>query len=59
VKFCDLDWEITYLDFHKTRRNVGSLSNAQVRQPIYRSSMGRWRTYADELKPLTDALAGA
>jgi len=59
VKFCGLDWETACLDFHKTRRKVRTRSNAQVRQPIYRSSMGRWRTYADELKPLTDALAGA
>ncbi len=59
VKFCGLDWERACLEFHKTRRNVITRSNAQVRQPIYRSSLGRWKTYEEELKPLTDALAGA
>ncbi len=31
-------------------------STAQVRQPLYRTSVGRWRPYADQLKPLFEAL---
>ncbi|MBO6782632.1 MAG: sulfotransferase [Alphaproteobacteria bacterium] len=58
VRFCGLDWEAACLDFHKTRRNVRTRSNAQVRQPIYRSSLGRWKTYQDELAPLLSALDG-
>ncbi len=56
VTFCGLGWESACLDFHKTRRNVRTRSNAQVRQPIYRSSMGRWKTYEAELRPLIAAL---
>jgi len=41
VTFCGLDWEARCLDFHKTSRNVRTRSNAQVRQPIYRSSIER------------------
>ena len=31
-------------------------SNEQVRQPIYRSSVGRWRRYEKHLGPLLEAL---
>ncbi|MBT3398881.1 MAG: tetratricopeptide repeat protein [Rhodospirillaceae bacterium] len=57
VAFCGLDWEARCLDFHKTSRNVRTRSNAQVRQPIYRSSIARWRPYAAHLEPLLAALA--
>jgi len=30
----------------------------QVRQPIYRSSLARWKSYEDELQPLLDGLEG-
>jgi len=42
--------------FHQTRRAVRTASVAQVRQPIFRSSMERWRRYGKHLGPLTDAL---
>lgn len=57
IAFCGLDWEARCLDFHKTSRNVRTRSNAQVRQPIYRSSIARWRPYAAHLQPLIAALA--
>jgi hypothetical protein len=36
---------------------VRTASSNQVRQPIYRSSAGRWRKHAAELKPLLAALS--
>ncbi|MBT4906807.1 MAG: tetratricopeptide repeat protein [Rhodospirillaceae bacterium] len=57
VAFCDLDWEARCLEFHKTSRNVKTRSNAQVRQPIYRSSIERWRPYEAHLEPLFAALS--
>ncbi len=57
VNFCDLDWEAQCLEFHKTSRNVKTRSNAQVRQPIYRSSIERWRPYEAQLEPLLAALS--
>lgn len=57
VKFCDLDWERGCLEFHKTSRNVQTRSNAQVRQPIYRSSIARWRPFETHLEPLVAALS--
>ena len=53
---CGLEWDDACLDFHKVERPVVTASAAQVRQPIYRSSVGRWRAYQDQLKPLLDAL---
>jgi tetratricopeptide (TPR) repeat protein len=56
VKYCGLEWEEACLAFHKTRRPVQTASVAQVRQPIYRSSIGRWRPYQHLLQPLLQAL---
>lgn len=56
VAFCGLDWESRCLEFHKTARNVKTRSNAQVRQPIYTSSIERWRPYEKQLAPLFKAL---
>lgn len=55
--FCGLGWEDACLSFHSTAGSVRTPSRWQVRQPIYRNSIGRWRRYADELTPLREALA--
>ena len=56
VAYCGLDWDPRCLDFHRTQRPVRTASVSQVRQPIYRSSVGRWRAYRPYLQPLLDAL---
>lgn len=56
VAFCGLDWDRTCLDFHATPRSVRTASAAQVRRPIYASSVGRWKPYTHRLAPLIDAL---
>ena len=56
VGYCGLEWDDACLDFHKTERAVRTASVMQVRQPIYRSSVGRWRPYAHLLTPLLEAL---
>jgi tetratricopeptide (TPR) repeat protein len=53
---CGLAWEDACLAFHETRRLVRSASSVQVRQPLYRSAIGRWRPYQDLLSPLWQAL---
>jgi tetratricopeptide (TPR) repeat protein len=58
VAFCGLEWDEACLDFHKTERQVRTASANQVRQPLYRGSVGRWERYADHLAPLTAALDG-
>ncbi len=56
VAWCGLDWDPNCLDFHKTRRTVRTASVLQVRQPIYRGSIGRWKNYEKSLAPLFEKL---
>lgn len=56
LEFCDLEWDAACLDFHKTERTVRTASVTQVRQPIYTSSIERWRKYENHLGPLLEAL---
>jgi tetratricopeptide (TPR) repeat protein len=56
VAHCGLPWEEACLAFHRSRRPVQTASSVQVRQPLYASSVGRWRDYANELEPLRKAL---
>ena len=56
VAYCGLEWDERCLKFHKTERTVHTVSAAQVRQPIYGSSVGRWRPYKEHLRPLLEAL---
>jgi hypothetical protein len=57
VAHCGLEWHDACLDFHKTQRSVRTASAAQVRQPIYTSSVGRWRAYEPLLEPLLAELS--
>jgi tetratricopeptide (TPR) repeat protein len=57
VEFVDLPWDTRCLDFHRTERRVATFSNWEVRQPIFRSSMGRWKNYREFLGPLIETLA--
>ena len=59
VEFCGLEWDERCLSFYKAERPVHTASAAQVRRPLYKSSVGRWRRYESHLQPLLDALAGA
>jgi Sulfotransferase family len=56
VGYCGLEWNDACLYFHEVERPVTTASAAQVRRPIYRSSVGRWRAYRAQLQPLLDAL---
>lgn len=51
-----LPWEPVCLRFHEQRNVVATASHAQVRQPLYRQSSGRWKVYARELEPLARGL---
>jgi len=56
IDYCGLPWDEACLDFHKNERAVKTLSSAQVRQPLYSSSVGAWKRYEKDLGPLLDAL---
>lgn len=52
-----LTWQSGCLDFHRRDTAVNTASVSQVRQPIYRGSVEKWRKFGDHLKPLQIALA--
>jgi hypothetical protein len=56
TSFLNLPWDDSCLRFHANPRPVLTASSCQVRQPIYTTSIGRWKAYADHLKPLLDTL---
>ena len=56
LDYCDLPFEQACLDFHTTPGAVRTASVVQVRQPLYDSSLDRWRHYAEGLAPLRERL---
>lgn len=57
--FCELDWEDACLQFHENPSAVATASSAQVRRPVYRDALQRWRHYEAQLKPLENRLRAA
>lgn len=58
IEFLGLKWDPRCVDFHKSERPVKTASVAQVRKPIYNTSVKRWKKYGDGLQPLVDAIEG-
>ena len=56
LAFLELPWDPACLEFHRQEAAVRTASLWQVRQPLYASSVGRWRRYARHLEPLRRAL---
>lgn len=59
IDYCRLPWDDACLRFHQTNRIVKTASVTQVRQPIYSSSVGRWRPDTALLRPLLEGLGVA
>ncbi|MBV9249961.1 MAG: sulfotransferase [Acetobacteraceae bacterium] len=58
LDFLGLPWDPSCLAFYQTERQIMTASLWQVRQPLYTSSVGRWRHYEKWLAPLLDGLQG-
>jgi tetratricopeptide (TPR) repeat protein len=58
IEFLGLPWNEKCIDFHKSDRPVKTASVAQVRKPIYKTSVQRWKKYGSGLQPLIDAVGG-
>jgi len=56
IDYCGLEWNDACLESHKTSRSIKTASITQVRQPVYTSSVERWRHYENYLGPLLEAL---
>jgi hypothetical protein len=63
IDFCGLEWNDACLRFYDTKKfaartsAVPTLSQQQVRKPIYKTSVGRADRFKKHLQPLFDALA--
>ena len=53
---CDFLWDNQYLQSHLQNKAVGTASAAQVRQPIYSTSVQKWRKFESHLDPLIETL---
>ena len=56
LEHCNLPFEQACVDFHKTERRVHTASSEQVRRPINRDGVDRWKSYEEWLEPLKLAL---
>ena len=52
LKNCELDWDENCMTFYKNKKSVATASLAQVRSPIYKSSVQKWKNYSSELNEL-------
>jgi hypothetical protein len=56
LDWCGLEWEPACLEFHRSTAPAATASAAQVRQPMYKTSVGKWQAYAKQLGPFVARL---
>ncbi|MEM9359611.1 MAG: sulfotransferase [Pseudomonadota bacterium] len=56
LDFCDLPFEQACVDFHTNQAPVATASSAQVRQPLFTSSLARWKRYRPGIDPALNVL---
>lgn len=59
LQFCGLEWQQACAQFHQNPSPTTTASAAQVRRPIYDSSVSQWRHYQRQLEPLSSQLGAA
>jgi len=56
IEFCELPWENSCSTYYRSAAPATTASAVQVRQPIYTTSIGKWRVYEQQLRPLRSLL---
>jgi len=56
IEFCGQDWQPECLEFYKKQSTVYTASVLQVRNPVNKSGLGKWKAYEKHLHPLKQAL---
>jgi tetratricopeptide (TPR) repeat protein len=59
LEFCGLPWNDACLNFERNQAPVSTASAVQVREPIYRSAIERWKHYEAQLADLRELLSNA
>ena len=56
LNYLELPFEESCISFHETKRSVRTASSEQVRKPVNKEGMERWKPYSKNLKPLVESL---
>ena len=56
LNYLELPFEKSCISFHETKRSVRTASSEQVRKPVNKEGMERWKPYSKNLKPLVESL---
>ena len=56
LEYLGLEWEPACLEFHTHQGGVATASASQVRQPLYNTSIARWKKYEKHLSPAMEVL---
>ena len=56
LDYLELPFEEECISFYETTRSVRTASSEQVRKPVNKEGMARWKPYAKNLKPLVESL---
>ena len=56
IKFCGLEWDDNCLFFHKNKSPIKTMSTAQARKPIYKTSVKSFEKFKDYLTILENNL---
>ena len=59
LAFCGLPWNDACLNFENNQAPASTASAAQVREPIYRNALKRWKQYEAQLAELRELLGNA
>ena len=57
LNYCGLTWESNVMKFYETKRTVLTASHTQVRQKLYKSSIGSWGNHKYDLKSLSKLIS--
>ena len=59
LEFCELPWDDACLRFENNTAPVNTASAVQVRTPVYRTALKRWKKYEPQLRELQALLTDA
>ncbi|VAW54631.1 hypothetical protein MNBD_GAMMA06-510 [hydrothermal vent metagenome] len=56
LNFCDLEWDKNCIEFYKLDRTIATASFDQVRRPLYKKSVARWKNYQKHIDVMVENL---
>jgi hypothetical protein len=59
IGFCGLEWEDACLRFEENAAPVATASAVQVRSPVYRSAIGRWKRHESQMRQVRELFEAA